>query len=53
MNTKLNTAMESTMKIALESYCDITGKNYYNVLKEMESDEVVRDSVVMLMISAL
>lgn len=51
-NTKTNT-METTMKLAIETYATLTGQSFDSLVKEsLNGDRAVNDNIMKLMFSA-
>ena len=44
--------MEITMKLAINTYAELTNKTFNEVLHQMQTNKVVRDSVIKLMFCA-
>ena len=43
--------METTMRLAIETYANLTNKTFEDVAKQMQTDEVIQNSIMQLMFS--
>jgi hypothetical protein len=43
--------METTMKLAIETYANLTNRTFNQVAKEMQTSKLIQDSIMKLMFS--
>lgn len=43
--------METTMKLAIETYANLTGRTFNEVAKQMQKSKVIQESIMKLMFS--
>ena len=43
--------MKNTMKLAIETYADLTNRTFEEVLEQMQTNKVVQESIMKLMFS--
>ena len=41
--------METTMKLAIETYANLTGKTFNDVAEEMQTNEVIQSTIMKMM----
>jgi len=45
--------METTMRLAIETYANITKRTFKDVAKQMQTDKVIQESIMKLMFLAV
>lgn len=43
--------METTMKLAIETYANLTNRTFNEVLEQMQTSKVIQESIIKLMFS--
>lgn len=52
MQNETNTQnMETTMKLAIETYSELTNRTFNEVLNEMQTSKIIQESIMKLMFS--
>lgn len=44
--------METTMKLAIENYANLTNRSFKEVLEQMQTSEVIQESIMKMMFCA-